>query len=92
MSCGRPHDTPCTQILASLSAYIDGEVEAQEYRLIAIHITECAPCEHQEKVQRTVQALVIRATDTSSAPASLQARIRAHVSTSVTTEREEPKQ
>ena len=26
MSCGRPHETPCSQVMASLSAYIDGEV------------------------------------------------------------------
>ena len=32
MSCGRPHETPCSQVVASLSAYIDGEVGAEEYR------------------------------------------------------------
>ncbi|MGA1146640.1 MAG: zf-HC2 domain-containing protein [Candidatus Nanopelagicales bacterium] len=92
MSCGRPHETPCSQILASLSAYIDGEVEAQEYRLIAIHITECAPCEQQVRVQRTVKALVIRASDTASAPASLHTRIRTHVSMSIVSDPEDPKQ
>ena len=38
MSCGRPHETPCSQVVASLSAYIDGEVGAEEYRLIAVHL------------------------------------------------------
>jgi mycothiol system anti-sigma-R factor len=79
MSCGRPHATPCTEVVASLSAYIDGEVGAQEYRLIAVHITECPPCEREERAQRTVKALVIRATSVSTAPDSLHARIRAQV-------------
>ncbi len=29
MSSGRPHETPCSQVVASLSAYIDGEVGAE---------------------------------------------------------------
>jgi mycothiol system anti-sigma-R factor len=79
MSCGRPHATPCTEVVASLSAYIDGEVGASEYRLIAIHITECPPCEREEQAQRTVKALVVRATTVSRAPGSLHARIRAQL-------------
>lgn len=79
MSCGRPHATSCTEVIASLSAYIDGEVGASEYRLIAIHITECPPCEREEQVQRTVKALVVRATTVSRAPDSLHQRIRAQL-------------
>ena len=79
MSCGRPHATPCTQVIASLSAYIDGEVEAEEYRLIALHMSECPPCEREELVVRRVQALVVRATSQTSAPDSLRTRIRATI-------------
>ena len=79
MSCGQPHATPCTEVVASLSAYIDGEVGASEYRLIAIHITECPPCEREEQVQRTVKALVVRATTVSRAPGLLHERIRAQL-------------
>ncbi len=76
MSCGRPHETPCTQVVASLSAYIDGEVQAQEYRLIAVHITECPPCGDEERAQRTIKALVLRASSVGEASAALHARIR----------------
>lgn len=82
MSCGRPHATPCTEIVALLSAYVDGEVGAQEYHLISVHITECPPCEQQEQAQRTVKALVVRAATAiraSGAPVSLHARIRAQL-------------
>lgn len=79
MSCGRPHATPCTEVMASLSAYIDGEVGASEYQLITVHITECEPCEREERAHRTVKALVIRAASVSAAPDSLRARIRAQM-------------
>jgi len=82
MSCGRPHATPCTEIVALLSAYVDGELGAQEYHLISVHITECPPCEQQEQAQRTVKALIVRsatATGAPGAPIALHARIRAQL-------------
>ena len=79
MSCGRPHETLCSQVVASLSAYIDGEVGAEEYRLIAVHLTECPLCEHQQQEFRRVQALVVRASASISTPEGLYARIRATV-------------
>lgn len=79
MSCGRPHATPCAEVVASLSAYVDGEVGAREYQLITVHITECPPCGREEQAQRTVKALVVRATTVSRAPGSLHARVRAQL-------------
>lgn len=79
MSCGKPHATPCTEVVASLSAYVDGEVGAQAYHLITVHITECPPCEREAQTQRTVKALVVRAASVTSTPASLHARIRARL-------------
>ncbi len=75
MSCGRPHETPCSQVMASLSAYIDGEVGAEEYRLIAAHFTECPPYEHQRQEVRRVQAPVVRASASIATPECLHARI-----------------
>ena len=77
MSCGRPHETPCSQVVAPFSAYIDGEVGAEEYRLIAVHLTECPPCDHQRQELRRVQALVVRASASIATPEGLGARIRA---------------
>ena len=79
MSCGRPHETPCSQVVASLSAYIDGEVGVEEYRLIAVHLTECPPCEHQRQEVRRVQALVAHASARIATPEGLRARIQATV-------------
>ena len=79
MSCGKPHATPCTEILAAMSAYVDGEVGAEQFRLIAVHVSECGPCESEEVSQRRVKALVVRAVGSPSAPATLRARIRATI-------------
>ena len=79
MSRGRPHENPCSQVVASLSAYIDGEVEVGEYRLIAVHLTECPPCEHQRQEVRRVQALVARASASIATPEGLRSRIQATV-------------
>ncbi len=79
MSCGKPHATPCTEVVASLSAYIDGEVGSQEYHLITVHITECPPCEREVQTQRTVKALVLRASSVTATPTSLHARVRAQL-------------
>ena len=27
MSCGKPHETPCSEVLARVASYIDGELE-----------------------------------------------------------------
>ncbi len=27
MSCGKPHEVPCTEVLAMVYSYIDGEME-----------------------------------------------------------------
>lgn len=79
MSCGRPHETPCTEVIAALGAYVDGEVGAEEFRLIAIHITECPPCEREEQAYRRVQALVVRAVRRQVAPETLRAKVRANL-------------
>ena len=79
MSCGRPHETPCSQVMASLSAYIDGEKGAEEYRLIAVHLTECPTCEHQRQEVRRVQALLVRASASIAKPEGLRARNQATV-------------
>ena len=27
MSCGNPHETPCSEVLARVASYIDGELD-----------------------------------------------------------------
>ncbi len=77
MSCGKPHASPCTEVVASISAYIDGEVTAEQYQVIAVHLSECPPCFDEEQAHRVVKGLVVRAYGRTRAPATLHARVRA---------------
>ncbi len=44
MSCGKPHETPCTEVLDRVYAYLDGELEAPTLAKIRQHLDECGPC------------------------------------------------
>jgi mycothiol system anti-sigma-R factor len=44
MSCGKPHETPCTEVLDRVYAYLDGELDAPDIAKIRQHLDECGPC------------------------------------------------
>jgi len=44
MSCGNPHEVPCTEVLAMVYSYIDGEMEDSSSVEIREHLDECGPC------------------------------------------------
>jgi mycothiol system anti-sigma-R factor len=44
MSCGKPHETPCSEVLARVASYIDGELEGADHAQIRQHLEECGPC------------------------------------------------
>jgi len=43
MSCGKPHETPCTEVLAELYSYLDQELDPPGRAKIAQHLDECGP-------------------------------------------------
>ncbi len=60
MSCGKPHDTPCSEILDKVYEYIDGELDPQGLQLIKSHLVECGPCLREYGLEEAVKALVKR--------------------------------
>lgn len=88
MSAGRSRETTCAEVMASLSAYVDGEVGAEEFHLVAIHITECSPCEEEERAHRIIKALVVRAVGGVAAPVELRTRILARLTVDLPDTRE----
>ena len=78
MSCGNPHATPCTEVLAMVDVFVDGEADEVHVVAISAHLVECPPCARQVAVIRDFKA-VIRRANTSVAPAGLQTRIRARL-------------
>lgn len=75
MSCGRPHETPCVQVLALVHTYLDDEVTEVERVDIHQHLGECPPCDEQFQVVRTVKLVIQRSCTTSVAPDHLRSTI-----------------
>ena len=60
MSCGDPHETPCSEVLDAVYLYLDGEQDAHHREQVRIHLDECAPCLRQYGLEQAVKALVAR--------------------------------
>lgn len=61
MSCGSPHQTPCTEVLGSVFLYIDHELnEPIQLEQITVHLQECSPCAAQFEVEQRLRELVSR--------------------------------
>jgi len=60
MSCGKPHETDCTEVLAEVWLFLDNECDRDRRALLARHLDECAPClaEYglEEKLKRLLAA------------------------------------
>ncbi len=60
MSCGRPHEVPCSEILAQVYSYLDGELGAADCAQIKRHLEheECGPCLREFGLEEAVKRLV----------------------------------
>ena len=74
MSCGDPHETPCSEVLEKVYLYLDGEAEADDHDHIRIHLDECAPCLRKYGLEQAVKALVARSC-AEQAPVELRDRV-----------------
>lgn len=74
MSCGDPHETPCSEVLEQVYLYLDGEAESHSNEQIRIHLDECAPCLREYGLEQAVKALVARSCS-EHAPDDLRTRV-----------------
>jgi mycothiol system anti-sigma-R factor len=85
MSCGNPHETKCSEVLARVYEYLDGELDDHDVAKIRQHLEECRPCLSQYDVDMALKALLRRSCSCESAPEELRARIMIRI-TEVRTE------
>jgi len=76
VSCGKPHETPCREVLAEVYLYLDLECADQRRHLIRHHLDECHPCLREYGIEQEVKALVARCCGNETAPAELRQRLR----------------
>jgi mycothiol system anti-sigma-R factor len=75
MSCGNPHDVPCTEVLAMVYSYIDGEMEDGSYTEIRQHLDECGPCLREYGLDELVKKLVHKCCGQEPVPGELRTKV-----------------
>ena len=75
MSCGKPHETPCTHVLYQVYSYLDGELGEPDAAKIRQHLGECGPCLREYGLEETVKGLVHKHAGERHAPAGLRADV-----------------
>lgn len=74
MSCGKHHDTDCSDVLERVFFFIDNELQNADRSVIEHHLEECGPCLEKYDLERTVKALVRRSCS-EHAPATLRDKV-----------------
>ena len=75
MSCGKPHETPCSEVLDSVYWYLDGEVSADDYAHIRQHLVECGPCLTEYDLYESLKRLVARKCGGDPTPIDLRSKV-----------------
>ena len=95
MSCGDPHETDCSEVLAEVWLYLDHECECERRELLRKHLDECSPCLAQYGLEEQLKELLARKCGGDQAPETLRQRLRDSIRTvmleqaEVTLERDE---
>ncbi|HZV27834.1 MAG TPA: mycothiol system anti-sigma-R factor [Acidothermaceae bacterium] len=79
MSCGKHHETPCTEVLDRVYIYLDGEIDVAEREKIRGHLEECGPCLRQYDLDQAVKALVARTCGCDLASDELRRKVLARI-------------
>lgn len=75
MSCGKPHEVPCTEVLAMVYSYIDGEIEGSSSAQIREHLDECGPCLREFGLEEMVKRLVQKCCGQETVPGELRIKV-----------------
>lgn len=75
MSCGKPHDVPCSEVLARVYSYLDGEIEDKSIAQIREHLDECGPCLREYGLEEAVKRLVQKCCGSEAAPSGLRTKV-----------------
>ena len=79
MSCGKPHEVPCSEVLARVYSYLDGEMEGGGYTEIREHLDECGPCLREYGLEEAVKRLVHKHCGHDAVPAELRAKVMSRI-------------
>jgi mycothiol system anti-sigma-R factor len=75
MSCGKPHEVPCSEVLDRVYAYLDQELDDLNYAKIRQHLDECGPCLREFGLEEAVKQLVHKHCGHDTVPTGLRAKV-----------------
>jgi len=79
MSCGNPHETPCSEVLERVYAYLDGEIDDPGHAKIRQHLDECGPCLREYGLEEVVKQLVHKYCGYDAVPEALRAKVMSRI-------------
>jgi mycothiol system anti-sigma-R factor len=88
VSCGKPHETPCSEVLEDVYVYLDQEADGVSTAKIKQHLEECRPCLQEFGIEQEVKALVARCCGQEMAPDGLRQRLKATLAQVVVTDQQ----
>jgi mycothiol system anti-sigma-R factor len=75
MSCGRPHEVSCSEVLDRVYWYLDGEISDSDCDTIRQHLDECGPCLREFGLEEAVKRLVHKHCGCDPAPSDLREKV-----------------
>ncbi|GIH65953.1 MULTISPECIES: mycothiol system anti-sigma-R factor [Microbispora] len=75
MSCGKHHDTPCSEVLDRVYTYLDGELDSDRIAEIRKHLDECGPCLEEYGLEEAVKRLVAKHCGCDPVPQDLRSKV-----------------
>jgi mycothiol system anti-sigma-R factor len=83
VSCGKPHETDCAEVLAEVWLFLDHECDDARRRLLERHLDECRPCLAEYGLDEKLKKLLATKCAGDRAPDGLKDRLRASIRTTV---------
>jgi mycothiol system anti-sigma-R factor len=81
MSCGRPHEIDCAEVLAELWLYLDDECSCERRDKLRHHLEECAACLTRYGLAGHLKELLARKCGGEHAPETLRKRLHESIRT-----------
>jgi mycothiol system anti-sigma-R factor len=79
VSCGRPHETDCAEVLAQVWLFLDHECDESRRALLARHLEECGPCLAEYGIDEKLKRLLATKCGGEHAPDGLKDRLRRQI-------------
>lgn len=76
MSCGKPHEIDCGEILNEVYLFLDLECSDDRRAAIQHHLSECTSCLREYGIEQEVRTLVQRCCGSDQAPDVVRERLR----------------